>query len=70
MAWLAVNKDKSEVICGDWKKPRKDFEAGKWSCCIIYGDFVWDNRIYLPKGTIKKLIGRDLTWKDDPVELK
>jgi hypothetical protein len=26
--------------------------------------------IYLPKGTIKKLIGRDLTWSDEPVELK
>ena len=26
--------------------------------------------IILPKGSIKKLIGRDLTWKDDAVELK
>lgn len=24
----------------------------------------------LPRGSIKKLIGRDLTWDDDPVELK
>ena len=23
---------------------------------------------YLPKGTIKKLIGRELTWEDDPVK--
>lgn len=23
----------------------------------------------LPKGSIKKLIGRNLTWKDEPVEL-
>ena len=23
---------------------------------------------YLPKGTIKKLIGRDLTWEDEPVK--
>lgn len=22
----------------------------------------------IPKGTIKKLIGRDLTWQDEPVE--
>lgn len=29
-----------------------------------------EGAIILPKGTIKKLIGRDLTWKDDPVELK
>ena len=24
----------------------------------------------LPKGSIKRLIGRELTWSDDPVELK
>ena len=24
----------------------------------------------LPKGSIKKLIGKELTWKDEPVELK
>lgn len=26
--------------------------------------------IELPKGSIKKLIGRELTWNDEPVELK
>ena len=26
--------------------------------------------IVLPKGSIKKLIGRELTWEDEPVELK
>ncbi len=26
--------------------------------------------ITLPKGSIKKLIGRDLTWEDEAVELK
>lgn len=25
--------------------------------------------VCLPKGSIKKLIGRDLTWDDDPVEI-
>ena len=25
--------------------------------------------VYLPSGTIEKLIGRKLTWADDPVEL-
>lgn len=28
-----------------------------------------DKPIELPKGTIKKLIGKDLTWEDDPVEI-
>lgn len=26
-------------------------------------------RIELPKGSIKKLIGKDLTWEDNPVEI-
>ena len=25
---------------------------------------------YLPKGSIKKLIGRELTWEDEPVKLE
>lgn len=35
------------------------------------GDANYKGRsIELPKGTIVKLIGRNLTWKDEPVELK
>lgn len=26
--------------------------------------------IELPKGTIKKILGRELTWEDEPVELR
>ena len=29
-----------------------------------------DSEVFLPKGTIKKLIGRELTWENEPVELK
>jgi hypothetical protein len=36
----------------------------------------WDERVYyvpsdyiiMPKGSIKRLIGRELTWDDEPVE--
>lgn len=28
-----------------------------------------DYSIKLPKGSIKKLIGKELTWKDGPIEL-
>ena len=30
----------------------------------------WGDAVSLPKGSIKKLIGRYLTWQDEPVELK
>lgn len=31
---------------------------------------IYCSSIVLPKGSIKKLIGRDLTWEDEAVELK
>lgn len=37
------------------------------------GDFWYDcggNCVELPKGSIKKLIGRELNWSDEPVELE
>lgn len=46
--------------------------------CDVWGDYIdedgaavgWINvSVILPKGSIKKLIGRDLTWEDEPVEL-
>lgn len=32
--------------------------------------FFYSNKVHLPKGTIKKLIGRELYWDDGAVELK
>lgn len=63
MAWVAVDKDGTEKIFSDYCKPIRGYyieHLGKW---IGIG-------IVVPKGTIKKLIGRELTWEDEPVELK
>lgn len=70
MAWLAVNKDGKELI-----SPIKPRRYGEWWDCTeevcSESEFsLVDMDIELPKGTIKKLIGKDLTWKDEPVELK
>lgn len=57
MAWVAVDADGMEYIYGS--KPSRFAEY-------------WDNycpSINLPKGSIKKLIGRELSWEDSPVEL-
>ena len=59
MAWVSVDKCGQENIFFD--KPER-----KMNC--FGGPF--DISIKIPKGTIKKLIGRDLTWNDKPVELK
>ena len=62
MAWVAVNTYGIENIYES--EPYR--ESGHW----------WDDNngpdteISLPKGSIRKLIGRDLTWEDNPVELK
>jgi len=60
MAFVAVDKDGSEYVYSN--RPYRRNDEDWWSS---RNDFV-----PLPKGTIEKLIGRHLTWKDDPVELK
>ena len=63
MAWLAVDKDKKEAI--HQNKPIK--EKG----CFDDTEFWWsgNGRVNLPSGSIEKLIGRKLTWEDEPVEI-
>lgn len=120
MAYLAVNKDGSEII-SEYELYRNGFKKVIKPCypercekctyrklihhCKIDEDgrrydyehysrppkmdketaieklSFWDNYEYdpecnevdftvsLPKGSIKKLIGRELTWKDDPFEI-
>ena len=61
MAWVAVDEDGRECIY-QFRPKRGNGQfmpLYSYSMCLV-----------LPKGSIKKLIGRDLTWKDNPVELK
>lgn len=62
MAWLCVDKDGTEVVFN--KKPVRD--TGYWK----FSTYDYNHYVCLPKGSIKKLIGRELTWNDEPVELK
>jgi hypothetical protein len=58
MAWLAVDEDGEEYIYETL--PERD------------GD-LWNGKgihFLLPKGSIQKLIGKQLTWDDEPFELK
>lgn len=76
MAYVGVNKNGIEVIGSSLRRairtPDKylhyemHFFDDPNKTEFWYGGEV----INLPKGTIKKLIGRDLTWEDDRVELE
>lgn len=57
MAWVVVDKIGEELI-----SQTEPFRVGDY--WIGYSIFL------LPKGSIKKLIERELSWKDEPVELK
>ena len=69
MAWVAV--DKSGVECIFDNKPERNNNQWDDIDYSVYGEINYDvsTGIVLPKGSIKKLIGRDLTWEDEAVEL-
>ena len=60
MAWLCVDKDGTEYVLKTTPIRRGDYWrlSKGWQYCE------------LPHGSIAKLIGRELTWEDEPVELK
>ena len=62
MAWVAVNRYNREFIYDT--KPKRCY------CSVCAQASLLDNAVELPKGSIKKLIRRDLSWNDEPVELK
>ena len=66
MAWVAVDKNGYEGIFANCPI-RRD---GQWWDLVEEDNYSYDTELFLPKGSIKKLIGRDLTWEDNPVELK
>lgn len=57
MLWLVVDKIGEELI-----SRTEPFRVGDY--------WIGDSIFHLPKGSIKKLIGKDLSLKDEPVELK
>ena len=70
MAWVAVDKDGRECIYQFRpKRGNNEFrpKRGNSQFIPLYEYSMW---MALPKGSIKKLIGRELKWNDNPVEIK
>ena len=65
MAWISTDKNGTEAIFTN-KPERINYET-EWP------EDEWYDRhgmyVNLPPGSIEKLIGRKLTWEDDPVEI-
>lgn len=57
MAWLAVDRNGCETI----------FSYRPCKCSDVWSDAL--DYVEIPNGSIRKLIGKDLTWDDEPVEL-
>lgn len=72
MAWLVCGIYGEEFIFNS--KPHRTCVCASNDERIEYwegyreGSFT-DKPIELPRGSIKKLIGKELTWKDEPVEI-
>lgn len=60
MAWLAVDSDGTEIAFSH--RPKRT----EIKYIPLYYYSMW---VVLPQGSIEKLIGRKLTWKDEPVEI-
>lgn len=64
MAYLAVDKNGLEWVFKN--KPEREETSMEWVTTESH-HFQFVN---LPQGTIAKIIGRPLTWDDEPVEIK
>lgn len=62
MAYLAVDKDGTECVAT--RMPIRLRKLGVWGLAYELDS----NFCELPPGSIKKLIGRELTWDDEPVK--
>ena len=72
MAYVAVNKDGSEVIYDFLPIREPNFNEFWMAQYKVFKDgwTIDPQEVGLPKGSIEKLIGKKLTWEDEPVELK
>lgn len=65
MAWVVIDEFDEECILSS--KPSKNKCDKDWAG--YWNDF-YIEKVNLPKGSIKRLIGRELSWSDEDVKLK
>ena len=65
MAWVACDENGQEAIFSG-KPDRVEYSGEFMNIWFDYNGMF----INLPSGSIEKLIGRKLTWEDEPVEVR
>ena len=70
MAWLAVNEIevKLDFNPNRYREVIFNFKPERESYCNRWFSQEEGNGVFLPNGSIKKLIGKELTWNDEPIE--
>lgn len=64
--WMTVDKDGTERVCAI--KPNRDWARRYW-VGIDPDDGDYRDCVAMPTGSIERLLGRKLTWGDEPVEI-
>lgn len=67
MAWIAVSEGNWEEIFEN--KPERNEKTKSWVDFKEVNGVYVNTRIDLSDGTIKKLIGKELVWESEPVEI-
>lgn len=78
MAWVAVCKPGLERLFSERPVRKGDYwypvVIGQTCTLNDWGDEeyedLYDDYINLPRGSVKKLIGRELSWDDEPIKLE
>lgn len=67
LVYFAVNMDGTEITSN--AKPER--EENSW-CCMSENVAGWDDdySVILSKGTIEKILGKKLSWNDEPIEME
>ena len=63
MAWISVDKNGTEKIFN--KEPKRSYNNGNEQWVQVKNT----HRIVIPKGSVERLLGRELRWTDAPVEI-
>lgn len=77
MVWLVVDKNNNEFLFGsdDYGINKPIYDEEEEDCWVIEHydkraiiEYTYDYGVQLPIGSIKKLIGRDISFEESPIK--